>query len=90
MSIKELQGDFHDLVTNAGINATKKQSKEVLDAFWDQVVQTTIRDGRLAIRGFGIFKVEVKPARKGRNPSTGAAIQIAERTVFRFKSSVEL
>jgi DNA-binding protein HU-beta len=41
----------------------------------------------VTIRGFGTFKTTIRSARKGRNPQTGAEIQIAAKTVLTFKAS---
>lgn len=40
--------------------------------------------GRLSLPGFGKFTTRKRAARRGRNPRTGAAIDIPERTVITF------
>lgn len=40
----------------------------------------------LALSGFGRFRTKKRPARKGRNPQTGAEIDIPERTVVQFSA----
>jgi len=42
------------------------------------------------LTGFGRFDVRKRKAREGRNPQTGATIQIAARKVPRFKASKTL
>lgn len=41
---------------------------------------------RLTLSPFGAFEVRKRPARKGRNPATGASIKIAAKKVVRFKA----
>ena len=40
--------------------------------------------------GFGTFSVTERPARTGRNPKTGEAIQIKAKNVIKFKPGKEL
>lgn len=42
---------------------------------------------KVTLVGFGTFAVKAKPARVGRNPQTGEAIQIAAKRVLSFKAS---
>lgn len=44
----------------------------------------------MALVGFGTFKVSARAARKGRNPQTGAEIQIAAANVPSFKAGKAL
>ena len=60
---------------------TKLHSKTpvaaLIEAACEQYETAAVRGEEVSIPGFGKFKVQDKPARTGRNPSTGAAIQIA-------------
>ena len=44
----------------------------------------------ISIAGFGTFKVKTRKARKGRNPRTGAAVDIAAKKVITFKAAKQL
>ena len=55
--------------------------KTLLDALGDALV----RGQRIEVRGFGSFTVTRRPPRLGRNPRTGAAVQIPEKRVPHFK-----
>jgi DNA-binding protein HU-beta len=67
---------------------SKAAAARVLDAVFDAASGTiaeAVRAGQhVSIPGFGKFKPRTRPARTGRNPKTGATIQIAERTVVGF------
>lgn len=45
---------------------------------------------RIEVRGFGSFCLHHRPARLGRNPKTGASVQVPERHVPHFKPGKEL
>ncbi|MDR3417937.1 MAG: HU family DNA-binding protein [Nevskia sp.] len=61
----------------------------VVDLF-EHVTKTLKKGGKVAISQFGIFEVRKRPARKGRNPATGASIKIPAKKNVRFKSSAGL
>ena len=70
-----------ELAETAGVE--KKQAADMLDALVRMAIQEA-PDG-FAIPGLGkLVKVERK-ARTGRNPATGATIQIAAKTVLKFR-----
>ncbi len=72
----------------AGI--TKAESKKAVDAFVN-VVSSALQSGdRIALVGFGSFSVAEKPARTGRNPRTGEAIEISAKKTVRFKAGADL
>jgi integration host factor subunit beta len=42
------------------------------------------------LRGFGAFSVKARGARIGRNPRTGAAVQVSEKSIPFFKTGKQL
>jgi DNA-binding protein HU-beta len=56
---------------------TKTQAKALVDSVFAAITTAATKGEEVSLPGFGKFKVQDKPARTGRNPSTGAAIQIA-------------
>lgn len=46
--------------------------------------------GRIEIRGFGSFSTTVRPPRVGRNPKTGASVDIPAKRAVHFKPGLEL
>lgn len=56
---------------------TKADARKYVDGVFAAVADAAAKDDEIAINGFGKFKVKDTPAREGRNPSTGATIQIA-------------
>jgi DNA-binding protein HU-beta len=73
-----------DHVASTDEKLTKAQAKALVDGILKSLSDTAARGEEINLPGFGKFKVQAKPARTGRNPSTGAAIQIAasKKVVF--------
>ena len=69
---------------------TKVAAKAALDSILDSVTKTLKKGGRVSLVGFGTFSVSKRGARMGRNPRTGASIQISARKVARFKAGKAL
>lgn len=65
---------------------TKVAAKAALDTFLSSVTKTLKKGGRVSLVGFGTFSVSKRGARQGRNPQTGATINIPARKVARFKA----
>lgn len=56
----------------------------------NRLVKELSQQGRIEIRGFGSFTVHERPARRGRNPKTGAAVDIPRKFMPHFKPGKEL
>jgi DNA-binding protein HU-beta len=80
MNISELV----DQVAAADSKLTKAQAKSVVESVFNAIRDAAVKGDEVSVPGFGKFKVQDKPARTGRNPSTGATIQIAatKKVVF--------
>jgi DNA-binding protein HU-beta len=55
------------------------------DTLFELIVEALANDDKVAVPNFGTFQVSERPARTGRNPATGEAIQIAASKTVRFK-----
>ncbi len=69
---------------------TKKQAAEAFDATFNAITDLLNDGERVNVSGFGSFSVADRAARTGRNPATGATIQIPARRTARFKEGKEL
>lgn len=69
---------------------TKVASKQAMDAMLEVIGETLAKGENVAMIGFGNFSVNVRPERKGINPSTKKQIVIPEKKVIRFKAGSEL
>ena len=73
------------VMTAVGLE-TKKQAESAVDAVFDTITKTLGRGEEVAIAGFGTFKTSKRAARAGVNPKTGEKIQIAAKTLPKFKA----
>jgi len=69
---------------------TKVSAKASLDSLIGSITKSLKKGSRVSLVGFGTFSISKRGARIGRNPRTGASIQIAARKVARFKAGKAL
>ena len=67
----------------------RKAAAQALDAVLDTITTTVAKGDKVTIPGFGTFEPRERSARTGRNPQTGAEIQIAATTVPGFKAGAK-
>ena len=72
------------------IGLNKRESKDMVDAFFDLVSQTLVSGMDVKISGFGNFQIRTKAPRPGRNPRTGEPVAIEARRVVTFHASPKL
>ncbi|MPT52940.1 MULTISPECIES: integration host factor subunit alpha [Delftia] len=72
------------------IGLNKRESKEMVDAFFELVSQSLVSGEDVKLSGFGNFQIRTKAPRPGRNPRTGEAIPIEARRVVTFHASSKL
>lgn len=70
--------DLIDLVARKA-NLTNKASRDAVEAVFASIRDSLKRGDKAVITGFGTFSVRSRAQRKGRNPRTGAAMDIAAR-----------
>lgn len=80
---KVAQSLRHRELSKAAIN-------EVADALFENLSKGIKKDKRFTYPGFGTFTVRTRKARKGRNPQTGAIINIPASKTIGFRPSPEL
>ena len=72
------------------IGLNKRESKDMVDAFFDLMMQSLVDGQDVKISGFGNFQIRTKAPRPGRNPRTGELIPIDARRVVTFHASTKL
>lgn len=72
------------------IGLNKRESKEMVDAFFDQISRSLVDGDDVKLSGFGNFQIRTKAPRPGRNPRTGELIPINARRVVTFHASTKL
>ena len=69
---------------------SKKDAEAAFNAVFAGVTDALSRGEKVQLIGFGTFEVRERAARKGRNPQTGAEIEIAATKVPAFKAGKAL
>lgn len=64
--------------------------EKIVSALFDEMTAALSRGERVELRGFGAFTVKERQARAGRNPRTGEAVEVAQKSVPFFKAGKEL
>lgn len=76
------------LFDRLGLN--KRESKDMVEAFFEIVHGTLVSGSDVKLSGFGNFNIRRKAPRPGRNPRTGESIPIKARHVVTFHASHKL
>ena len=69
---------------------SKADAKRALESLTNNITGALKSGSRVALVGFGSFSVSKRDARTGRNPQTGASIEIPAKNVVKFKAGSEL
>ncbi|MGL5225670.1 MAG: integration host factor subunit alpha [Aeromonas sp.] len=76
------------LFTQLGMS--KREAKDMVEAFFEEIRQALERGEQVKISGFGNFDLREKSQRPGRNPKTGEDIPISARRVVTFRPGQKL
>jgi integration host factor subunit beta len=74
----------------AATNLSRRSSEQVVAVFFDSIVESLCRGDKVELRGFGSFRLRHRKARLGRNPKTGASVEVPAKSVPFFKPGKEL
>ena len=71
-------------------NDSQKSIKEIIDCFTEEMLANLKNGIDLEFRGFGVFRVKSRPARKGINPKTQEKVDIEPKKHVHFKMGNEM
>jgi integration host factor subunit beta len=80
--IKKLETENVELKT--------EEIEKIVDLFFGEIIQRLADGGRIELRGFGAFSTRDRSPRKGRNPRTGASVEVPSKRVPYFKPGKEV
>ncbi len=69
---------------------TRRDCEIIVETVFESVVGALKRGDKIEIRGFGSFRIRQRNSRVGRNPKTGAKVEVPAKRVPYFKPSKEL
>lgn len=64
---------------------SKKNAEMVVNTFLESIIESLNRNEGVELRGFGSFRIRDRGARTGRNPRTGASVEVRAKKVPYFK-----
>ncbi len=81
-----------DLVARVSqaVGMTRKDSEIIVETIFDSIVKSLQASEKVEIRGFGSFRTRQRQPRIGRNPKTGARVEVPSKTVPYFRPGKEL
>jgi len=68
----------------------RKESEQVVETIFESIIAALQADDKIEIRGFGSFRTRQRRGRTGRNPKTGAKVEVPPKKIPFFKPSKEL
>lgn len=68
----------------------QRDVENIVNAILDEIADAMMRGDRVELRGFGAFSVKSRPPRTGRNPRTGAQVDVEGKHVPFFKTGKEM
>lgn len=71
-------------------NLFHRDVERIVSIVFSEISDALTRGERVELRGFGAFSVKHRPARVGRNPRSGEAVEIEEKFSPFFKAGKEL
>ena len=69
---------------------TRRDGEVIVETIFDAVIGALKKGDKIEIRGFGSFRIRQRKPRVGRNPKTGAKVEVPAKRVPYFKPSKEL
>ena len=76
------------VMLEAGIS--KVDARKAVDALTAVVAQSLREEDKVVLSGLGVFSVQHRPARNGRNPRTGAVVKIPPKRTVKFRPTIDL
>ena len=68
----------------------RKESETVVETIFESIIGALQGGDHIEIRGFGSFRARQRRGRMGRNPKTGAKVEVPPKRIPFFKPSKEL
>ncbi|NKD55992.1 integration host factor subunit beta [Haematospirillum sp. H1815] len=68
----------------------QRDIERIVSTIFDEISSALANGDRVELRGFGAFSIKKRDARLGRNPRTGASVEVSEKAVPYFKTGKQL
>ncbi|PIW28080.1 MAG: integration host factor subunit beta [Rhodospirillales bacterium CG15_BIG_FIL_POST_REV_8_21_14_020_66_15] len=68
----------------------QRDVERIVSTIFDEITSALAQGDRVELRGFGAFSVKQRGARTGRNPRTGATVEVDSKHIPYFKTGKQL
>ncbi len=85
-----LKSELIQRISSQNPHLYQRDVEKIVNVIVDEIVEALRRGDRVELRGFGAFSTKIRGARKGRNPKTGAEVQVAQTALPFFKTGKEM
>ena len=85
-----IKSELVQRLTEKNPHLYQRDVEKIVNAILDEVTAALAGGNRVELRGFGAFSVKKRDARLGRNPRTGAHVDVDEKMVPFFKTGKEM
>ena len=81
-----IRSEIIQIITDQNPNLYQRDVERIVNTVFDEITNAMANGDRVELRGFGAFSVKRRDARVGRNPRTGASVDVEEKHVPFFKT----
>lgn len=85
-----IKSELVQRLAEANPHLYQRDVERIVSTIFEEITKALARGDRVELRGFGAFSVKTRPARTGRNPRTGEAVDVSQKFVPFFKTGKEL
>ena len=85
-----IRSELVQKIANENSDLRLDEVERIVDTFFDSIVDQLASGGRVELRGFGAFSTRSRESRVGRNPRTGASVDVKAKSVPYFKPGKEM
>jgi integration host factor subunit beta len=81
-----IRSELIQKIADANPHLYQRDVEKIVNTIFDEITDAMARGHRVELRGFGAFSVKKRDGRTGRNPRTGASVDVDEKHVPFFKT----
>lgn len=85
-----IKSELIQVIAQENPHLYQRDIERIINTIFGEIGSALARGDRVELRGFGAFSVKSRPSRTGRNPRTGAPVNVAAKRVPFFKTGKEL
>lgn len=90
MGAQVIKSELVQRIADQNSHLYQRDIEKIVNAILNEITEALVRGDRVELRGFGAFSVKRRDARLGRNPRTGAHVDVNEKAVPFFKTGKEM